>query len=236
MSTQHSGSTSPSSPSSEHQAAPKSGRNRSLLLLGVLVLLLVALWYDYKIARPQVETAYETVGKINEEYNSLPGKKYVTDKDVQQTLNRKPASVIQEGPYHVEVYSYRSGLPIRSHNYYAVYSAGQPLIFLKHYKFELPMEELKVAAFSATGGEGAAATTASEITPDRSDSRPPLEAVSADAPKGSETANDSSPKNSETTEPAATEKSAATEPTATEPAKTTDAPPAETKSPESKEK
>lgn len=119
-------------------------RIRSLILLGILVLLLGALWYDYKVARPGVERAFDSIAKLNEELNSQPGRKYVTNKEVQEKLHRSPVQSFQEGPYQVEVYSWRAGLPIRSHNYYAVYSAGTPLVFLKHYKFELPMEELEV--------------------------------------------------------------------------------------------
>jgi hypothetical protein len=161
MSTHDSASKASSMPSSEvvparsaeNIAKSDAARKRSLVLLGILVLLLGALWYDYKIARPKVEFAYEAVGKVNSEYNAYAGKKYLTEKEVQTILNRQPASFIDHGTYHVEVYSWRSGLPIRSHNYYAVYSAGTPLVFLKHYKYELPMEELRTLEPAAVGEE-----------------------------------------------------------------------------------
>jgi hypothetical protein len=154
MSTHDPASVPPSSPVSETDPPkPSASNTRSFALVGILGLLLLALWYDYKVARPQVEHAYNSIEKINSEYNSLPGKKYLTEKEVQSTLNRKPAKVLDEGQYHVEIYSWRSGLPIRSHNYYAVYQAGVPLIFLKHYKFGLPMEELQGILPGAIGSE-----------------------------------------------------------------------------------
>jgi len=115
-----------------------------MVLLLILALLLFALWYDYKVARPAVDQAFETIAKYNSEVNSSAGRKYLTDKDVQEKLQRTPSDSYIEGVYQIEVYSWRSGLPIRSHNYYAVYSAGTPLVFLKHFKFTLPKDELKL--------------------------------------------------------------------------------------------
>ncbi|MGE0755752.1 MAG: hypothetical protein AB7F89_01080 [Pirellulaceae bacterium] len=115
------------------------------MLFALLGLALFALWYDYKVARPAVEAAYDTIEKYNGEVNTTAGRAYVTEKEIQEKLGRAPDNTFTEGPYHIEEYNWRAGIPIRTHKYYAVYSDGTPLIFLKHFKFELPPEELAVS-------------------------------------------------------------------------------------------
>lgn len=115
-----------------------------------------ALWYDYKVARPAVDSAYARIGKLNEEVNSNSGRTYMTEKDVQAELARAPSETFTEDRYFVEVYSWRAGLPIKTHNYYAVYTKGPPHIFLMHYPNELDRSELRprqsvVAAGAAVG-------------------------------------------------------------------------------------
>jgi hypothetical protein len=111
-------------------------------LLGLLALMLAALWYDYKVARPAVEDAYERIARLNSEINSRPGKMFMTNKDVQNELKRTPIRQFSEGGYMVEVYGWRSGLPTNTHNYYAVYVDAAPYIFLKHYMNKLEKTEL----------------------------------------------------------------------------------------------
>jgi hypothetical protein len=121
--------------------------------LAVLGALIFALWYDYKVARPAVETAFDTISKFNETTNTSGGRKFLKNTDIQDKLNREPTRTYDEGDFHVEVYSWRSGLPIRSHNYYAVYQRGTPLVFLKHFKYEVPPDEFAATmAPQETGG------------------------------------------------------------------------------------
>ena len=129
-------------PASLNQNPPAS-RTRTFVLLGLLGLMLFALWYDYKVARPAVEDAYARIGKLNADINSQAGNKYMTNVDVRNELKRSPIRTFSEGGYLVEVYGWRAGLPIKSHEYYAVYTDDKPNIFLKHYTTELDMDELK---------------------------------------------------------------------------------------------
>ena len=120
------------------------GRNlRLITLLTVLGLLLFAVWYDYKIARPGVDEAFEIVGNINHRINRSPSMPAMRSQDVQQALGFTPNYTIKKGPYVIEVYAWTAGLPFRSHDYYAVYKGlGTNPVFMRHYKFLLPMDEL----------------------------------------------------------------------------------------------
>lgn len=124
--------------------APASSSNtRFVVLLVLLGIMLGALWYDRYVARPAVEDAYARIAKLNSDINSQAGKAYMTDKDVQNELKRKPIDQFTTGNYMVEVYGWRAGLPMKSHKYYAVYEDGTPYVFLKHYMNVLDMDELK---------------------------------------------------------------------------------------------
>ena len=59
---------------------------------------------------------------------------------MQQELNRVPIQTFTDGDYFVEVYGWRSGLPVKTHNYYAIYDLGPPHIFLTHSKNVLDPE------------------------------------------------------------------------------------------------
>jgi len=70
-------------------AGRKSGNLRFKILLFLLGLTLFALWYDYQIARPKVETAYEkimalNVANINTGKSDAP--QLMTNLDIQKTL------------------------------------------------------------------------------------------------------------------------------------------------------
>ena len=46
-------------------AEANGSRGRLFVLIGLLALALFALWYDYKVARPAVEQAYERIAAKN---------------------------------------------------------------------------------------------------------------------------------------------------------------------------
>lgn len=125
------------------KATAPSSNTRFIVLLVVFGLMLGALWYDRKVARPAVEDAYARIAKLNNKINGSSGKAYMTDKEVHDELKRKPIDQFKTGPYLVEVYGWRAGLPLKTHKYYAVYGNGKPLVFLKHYMNELDMKELE---------------------------------------------------------------------------------------------
>ena len=105
-------------------AAPPSSSSpvRFVILIGLLGVMLGALWYDRKVARPAVEDAYNRIAKLNGEMNSKAGHTFMTNKDVQSELKRTPIEILRQDGYLIEVYGWRAGLPTRTHNYYAVYS------------------------------------------------------------------------------------------------------------------
>lgn len=117
---------------------------RLSLLFGVLALMLIAWWYDWKVARVRVESAFETVETLNKKVN-LGASGSMTSVEVQEALQRKPSRSMKVGEYEVEVYSWMAGLPFRTHDYFAVYSpVNGKLVLATHFKFTLPEEELQV--------------------------------------------------------------------------------------------
>jgi hypothetical protein len=127
---------------------------RLVILFSLLGLMVVALAYDYKVARPSVTAAEATVADLNREVNAFGGTKAMTNIDVQKALNRKPTRTFTVGSYQVEQYSWRSGLLFRSHNYYAVYrSIAGKLLFQMHFPYVLPPGVGDTPAVEKMGGE-----------------------------------------------------------------------------------
>jgi hypothetical protein len=129
------------------------------MLFLLLSLLLVSLWYDYRVARPAVERAFDAVLALNFQINSAASPQTMTVRDVRRVLGKLPSATFAEGPYQVEVYSWMTGLPFRSHQFYAVYvGSGTNMTLMRHYKFDLPLDELRQPAQShrveAMGGLG----------------------------------------------------------------------------------
>ncbi len=156
----------PSTPSAPTAPASSAARIRLLVLVGLLGLMAGALWYDYKVARPAVENAYARITQLNSDVNSRAGRKYLTNKDVQNELKRAPIETFSEGGYFVEVYGWRAGLPIKTHNYYAVYTDGAPYVFLKHYMTKIEMDELRpLLVPPGPGAESTEIVTATSVPP-----------------------------------------------------------------------
>src|SRR5687767_12606325 len=108
-------STSPATAPAPSSSAPI----RQGILVVLLLIMLGALWYDYQVARPAVENAYEKIKALNEKVNGAAGQNYMTEKDVQQELQRTPIRTFSENGYYVEVYGWRAGVPTRHHEYFA---------------------------------------------------------------------------------------------------------------------
>lgn len=144
--------------SGQSPSAPEStgGKRRLFLLIGLLALALFALWYDYKLARPAVEQAYDQVAATNAEINSASEHRRMTSKDVQSALKRTPSETFPHGEYTIEAYRWSAGMPIelrglkaeespgiglKTHDYFAVYRQdGAALAFVTHFKFDLDPE------------------------------------------------------------------------------------------------
>lgn len=138
-------------------APPPTSNVRMIVLLTFLILAIGALFYDYKVARPAVEQAYAKIQALNEEMNSQATRKATTNVDVQNALGKRPALTETHGPYQVEVYHFSSGLPLRPHKYYAVYSNGLgdtagALVLMKHYAFAIPEDDLLPPSADAPSG------------------------------------------------------------------------------------
>ena len=116
---------------------------RLTVLFSILGMALFALWYDYQVARPSVETAFTSITRLNYKINASASSKPLTARDIQSLLGQAPSTTFTDGPYRVEVYRWAAGLPFRSHDYYAVYMGrGKNKVFMRHYKFYLPSDEL----------------------------------------------------------------------------------------------
>ena len=136
-------STEPSSASVAETKAPKRSNLRQMILFGLLALMVGAFAYDYRIVRPSVDRAYEQITQLNDAMNSSATSKPTLNTDIHREIDRKPARSYTEGPYHVEVFSWTAGLPFRTHDLYAIYTPnGDDYVFMRHYKFALPEDEL----------------------------------------------------------------------------------------------
>ncbi|MDA1050435.1 MAG: EF-hand domain-containing protein [Planctomycetota bacterium] len=177
MTTQNEPNDQQRSSQSSHATEANGGKKRLFLLVGLLALALFALWYDYKVARPAVDKAYDQIAALNEEINAAIEHRRMTSVDVQNALGRKPSETFVTGRYTVEAYRWSAGMPIeirglsgdespgiglKTHDYYAVYRKdGSELAFATHFKFDLETDELTdkpvhVAAGDDASGEGAA--------------------------------------------------------------------------------
>lgn len=106
--------------SSDTSPVPTNNLRRNLLL-AVLALLTVGLLYDFAVARPAVEEAYAVLTKTNAEFNIARRHRAMGVADVRDLIGREPSRTFEDRELHVEVYSWRSGLPFRTHDLFVVY-------------------------------------------------------------------------------------------------------------------
>lgn len=114
-----------------------SGKLRQFVLLGILFVLVIALLYDYRVARPSVEQAYDKIAEQSILVNRSSTEVF-TNENVQELIGKQPSRTFEEPNGDlVEVYSWRSGLPIRTHDLFAVYKQnGGKWMFHRHAKFQ----------------------------------------------------------------------------------------------------
>ncbi len=122
---------------STKQSDHPSGGVRSKVLVGILGLGLVALAYDYAVARPAVETAYNAIAARSTEVNAKSTEVF-TDSDVRKLIGKEPSKTFNDANGDVvEVFSWRSGLPIKTHDLFAVYKPnGGKNLFYRHAKYK----------------------------------------------------------------------------------------------------
>lgn len=104
-------------------ATPPNGSSKRLgILLVVLAVGLAAMGYDRYVARPAVTAAYAAILAENGQVYTTPGKT-LTNKDVQKLIGKTPAKILtDEDGNTVEIYQWRAGLPIRTHDLFAIYA------------------------------------------------------------------------------------------------------------------
>ncbi len=108
---------------SQSSTPPKQGGSKRLpILLGILAIGLVGLGYDRFIARPAVEAAYESLLAENQRVNADSTVTF-TNTDVRELLGRDPAETFTDSNGDtVETYSWRAGMPGKSHDLFVVYN------------------------------------------------------------------------------------------------------------------
>jgi len=101
----------------------------------VLVALVAALAYDYGIVRRKVEVAYDRIGERAEEANASP-RGSLSSEEVRSILGKQPSRSFNDGSARVEVFSWISGLPFRTHDLYVVYeTVDDTPRYVRHSKF-----------------------------------------------------------------------------------------------------
>ena len=117
------------------EPSANASRRKNFLYL-VLAMMIGMLGYDYRVARPSVDRAYQKIAQRNVEVNDSP-ERSLTNEDVQALITKTPSRTFSDGRDLVEVYSWRSGLPIRTHDLFAVYkeSIRGEQVFYRQAKF-----------------------------------------------------------------------------------------------------
>jgi hypothetical protein len=101
---------------------------RLIVLLSIFGIALAGLLYDYCVARPASKAAYDKVITMleDEERTELS----ISPEDVQKEIGQKPSAVEDLENGKIEIYSWRSGMPIRKYSLYVVYSGRTlPLLY-----------------------------------------------------------------------------------------------------------
>ena len=163
-------------------AEANGSRGRLFVLIGLLALALFALWYDYKVARPAVEQAYERIAAKNADMNAAAEHRMMTSVEVQEAIGRVPNDTFLLGRYTVEAYRWSAGMPIelrglsgdespgigrKTHDYFAVYRKDGPVLaFATHFKFDLDEDYFVETPIVASG----------DAAPDAAETMPGMEA------------------------------------------------------------
>jgi hypothetical protein len=139
---------------------------RQIVLIGILILGLVALGYDRKVARPAAEEAHKNLEDEMARVYADEGEA-MNKVAVEKVLGKKPSEVKKEkgGYYQWARYSWMSGLPGRTYNVWVVYApAGQgDGLYCKEASLNLKPDEVMFAldrkpaslnAFEGDAGSG----------------------------------------------------------------------------------
>ena len=119
---------------SNHATQPPAASGSSprlFVLLGILIVAIGALAYDYKIARPGAENGYAEVMKLAElRSQSKHGDDAIGPSQVQAKLGKQPAHVEKTDRYMIETYNWRSGALVKAYFVKVVYiGSTNPVLY-----------------------------------------------------------------------------------------------------------
>ncbi|KAA5539621.1 hypothetical protein FYK55_23940 [Roseiconus nitratireducens] len=128
------------------------GKARRLFLFGLLGVVLIALGYDYLVARPSVDAAYNLIAEAD-----ATSAETLTNEDVSDLLGKEPVHTFTDGNQTVEVYYFTSGVLVKPHKLYTAYQKdGDQLLFYRHAKYvydkakETPREGVEIVREDAS--------------------------------------------------------------------------------------
>ena len=96
---------------------------RQTILLALLALAVVALVYEYGVARPKSLAAWDAVSELLNSNYDQPGEVTNTNETVQAAIGKPPARTRteDEGKKRVEIYEWRRGIPILVYSFLVFY-------------------------------------------------------------------------------------------------------------------
>lgn len=129
------------------QAEPARGGMSPLrmVLLLILALMIAALAWDWGMARPASEKAYQTISVMVEESAARPAEGgQASPADVQKAIGREPTTTKDGGHYIVEEYHWIRGLPFKSYYVIVVYNKreGGTKYTLANVELNQPLEPI----------------------------------------------------------------------------------------------
>ena len=97
-------------------------RKRQMILFTILILGVIALLWEFRVARPKSEQAYEAVQNMLKTNYAGAGEVTNTNEDVKKLIGKAPAQTIPRDQHAVEVYKWRRGLPIMAYTVQVLYN------------------------------------------------------------------------------------------------------------------
>ena len=109
----------------EQTASGSVARIRQLILLALLALAVVALIFEFAVARPSALTAWDKVDQLLQDNYSKPGQVDNTSETVQQQIGKPPTRSSTEGKQLIEVYEWRRGIPFLTYSFSVTYDTQE---------------------------------------------------------------------------------------------------------------
>ncbi|MEO1615883.1 MAG: hypothetical protein AAFV88_08555 [Planctomycetota bacterium] len=100
--------------------SPSGSPIRKVVLYLALLLMLAALGYDYKVARPAVDEAFEKVSNASLKANA-DADDFLSKQEISELIGKKASDEFPDGERLVEVYQWMGGLILKSHKLFIVY-------------------------------------------------------------------------------------------------------------------